>query len=104
MLAINSATDHIHIFIGLNPKQAFSDIMRFVKGDSSEFINKEKLTIGKFYWQEGYGAFTNSHSQLTDVIRYINNQKQRHLEMNFRDEYIKLLHRYNVDFNEAYIF
>jgi len=104
MLAINSATDHTHMLIGLNPKQAISDIMRLVKGDSSEFINKEKLTIGKFHWQGGYGAFTNSHSQLTDVIRYISNQKQRHLEMSFRDEYLKLLQRYDVDYKEAYIF
>jgi putative transposase len=68
MLVINSAEDHIHIFIGLNPKQSISEIMRLVKGDSSEFVNKEKFTKRKFQWQEGYGAFNNSHSHIDAVV------------------------------------
>jgi putative transposase len=104
LLAINSATDHIHIFIGLSPKQSVSDLMRLVKGDSAEFVNKEKLTIGKFHWQEGYGAFTNSHSQLSDVIKYISNQKQHHSKRKFKDEYLDMLKAYDVEYNEKYIF
>src|SRR2546423_14646182 len=64
MLAINSVADHLHLFAGLNPVQSISEMMRLVKGDSSEFINKEKFTKRKFYWQGGYGAFSNSHSQI----------------------------------------
>lgn len=104
LLAINSATDHIHIFIGLNPKQSVSALMRLVKGDSAEFINKERLVMGKFQWQEGYAAFSNSHSQLNEVIRYINNQKEHHLKRNFKDEYLNILKIYDVEYNEQYVF
>jgi putative transposase len=89
MLAINSATDHIHLFIGLNPKQSISELMRLVKGDSSEFINKQTLFTTKFQWQEGYGAFSNSHSQIGAVIKYIADQKQHHRKKLFKEEYMK---------------
>jgi len=78
--------------------------MRLVKGDSSEFINKEKLTPGKFQWQDGYGAFSNSRSQLNSVTNYIKNQKQRHAEKSFREEYLDLLKKYEVNYDEQYIF
>jgi len=104
LLAINSATDHTHLFIGFDTKQSVSEIMRLVKGDSSEFINKEKLTPGKFQWQDGYGAFSNSRSQLNSVTNYIKNQKQRHAEKSFREEYLDLLKKYEVNYDEQYIF
>lgn len=104
MLAINSAYDHLHLFIGLNPKQSISNLMRLVKGDSSEFINKENLTVRKFHWQEGYGAFTNSRSQIDAVVKYIKNQKEHHKKTSFREEYLTILKDYNVDYDEKYIF
>jgi len=104
LLAINSAADHIHILIGLNPKQSISEIMQLVKGDSSEFINKEKLAAGRFQWQEGYGAFSNSQSQINAVIKYIANQKQHHQKKTFKEEYVELLKAYSIDYNEQYIF
>lgn len=104
LLAINSVTDHIHIFIGLNPKQSISDLMRLVKGDSSEFINKEKLTARKFHWQEGYGAFSNSRSQIDGVVKYILNQKEHHLKRTFREEYLEILKDYNIEYDERYVF
>ena len=104
MLAINSAEDHIHIFIGLNPKQSISEIMRLVKGDSSEFVNKEKFTKRKFQWQEGYGAFSNSHSQIDAVVKYILNQKTHHAKTYFKEEYIKILKDNNIEYDEKYIF
>ena len=104
LLAINSVTDHIHIFIGLNPKQSISDLMRLVKGDSSEFINKEKLTPRKFQWQEGYGAFSNSRSQIDGVVKYILNQKEHHAKKSFKDEYLEILKDYDVEFDERYVF
>jgi putative transposase len=73
LLAINTMSDHLHLFTGLNPKQSISDLMRLVKGDSSEFINKEGFTKRKFLWQEGYGAFSNSRSQIDGVVKYILN-------------------------------
>jgi putative transposase len=104
MLAINSAEDHIHIFIGLNPKQSISEIMRLVKGDSSEFVNKEKFTKRKFHWQEGYGAFSNSHSQIDAVVKYILNQKTHHAKTSFKEEYLKILKDNNIEYDEKYIF
>jgi putative transposase len=104
MLAINSAEDHIHIFIGLNPKQSIYEIMRLVKGDSSEFVNKEKFTKRKFQWQEGYGAFSNSHSQIDAVVKYILNQKAHHAKTSFKEEYLKILKENNIDYDEKYIF
>ncbi|MEO8886828.1 MAG: IS200/IS605 family transposase [Mucilaginibacter sp.] len=104
LLAINSASDHLHLFIGLNPNQSISELMRMVKGDSSEFINKEKLTKTKFSWQDGYGAFSNSRSQIDAVVKYIVNQKQHHLKKSFKDEYLEILKDYEVDYDEKYIF
>jgi len=104
LLAINSMPDHIHLFVGLNPTQSISDLMRLVKGDSSEFINKNGLTKSKFQWQDGYGAFSNSRSQIDSVVKYIVNQKQHHAKKNFRDEYLDMLRDYAVDFDEKYIF
>ena len=68
MLAINNMPDHIHIFIGLNPSQSISKIMQQVKGESSEWINREKLTEQIFRWQNGYGAFSYSRSHLSRVF------------------------------------
>jgi len=104
LLTINSVSDHLHLFIGLNPNQSISEIMRLVKGDSSEFINKEKLTKRKFHWQDGYGAFSNSRSQIDAVVKYIINQKQHHLKKSFRDEYLEILKDYNIEYDEKYIF
>jgi REP element-mobilizing transposase RayT len=104
LLTINSVSDHLHLLVGLHPKQSISEMMRLVKGDSSEFINKEGLTKRKFQWQEGYGAFSNSRSQIDSVIKYILNQKEHHRKKTFREEYIGMLKDYNIDFDEKYIF
>ncbi|MEO6523451.1 MAG: IS200/IS605 family transposase [Mucilaginibacter sp.] len=104
LLAINNVSDHVHILIGLNPTQSISELMRLVKGDSSEFINKEKLTTRKFNWQSGYGAFTNSKSQIDSVAKYILNQKEHHLKRTFKEEYLTILKDYDVDYNDQYVF
>jgi len=104
LLAINSVPDHLHLFVGLHPKQSISEMMQFVKGDSSEFVNKKNFTERKFSWQEGFGAFSNSHSQIDRVVKYINNQKTHHQKITFKDEYIGMLKDYKVDYNEKYVF
>lgn len=104
MLAINSAGDHSHMFIGLNPKQSIADLMRLVKGDSAEFINKHRLTERKFRWQEGYGAFSNSKSQINSVVKYILRQKEHHKKGDFHQEYTSILKDYGVSFDEKYLF
>ncbi|MGQ1946754.1 IS200/IS605 family transposase [Geofilum sp. OHC36d9] len=78
MLAINGMPDHIHFFIGLRPDCCLSDLIREVKKASNEFINENRLTSSHFYWQEGFGAFSHSHSQIDAVVKYILNQKEHH--------------------------
>ncbi|OOQ59274.1 IS200/IS605 family transposase [Mucilaginibacter pedocola] len=104
MLAINNMPDHLHMFVGLNPSQSISDLMRLVKGESSEWLNKEKLTRNKFQWQDGYGAFSHSKSQIDNVVKYIHNQQQHHQKVRFLDEYRKMLIDFEVEFDERYIF
>ena len=104
LLAINSVPDHLHLFVGLNPKQSISDMMRLVKGDSSEFINTQGFTKTKFQWQEGYGAFSNSRSHINGVVKYIMNQKKHHAKKTFTEEYREMLKSYAVEYDEQYIF
>jgi len=104
VLAVNNIPDHLHLFVGLSPTQSISDLMRLVKGDSSEWINKEKLTPTKFQWQDGYGAFSYSKSQIDKVVNYILNQQEHHKKTTFLEEYKQILKSFNVDFDERYIF
>ena len=104
MLAINNMPDHIHLLIGLNPKQSISDMIKMIKGDSSEWINNEKFTQRKFQWQEGYGAFSYGKSQVPNVVKYIRNQKEHHKKFTFIEEYKKLLQIFALEFDERNIF
>jgi putative transposase len=104
MISINNMPDHMHLFIGLNPEQSISRIMQQVKGDSSEWINKERLTERKFNWQSGYGAFSYAKSQINNVATYIENQQEHHRKKTFLDEYQKMLNDFEVDYNELYLF
>ena len=104
LLAINGMPDHIHILIGIKPSCCLSDLVREIKKSSNEFITENKLCKLAFNWQEGYGAFSYSHSQLDDVITYINNQKQHHQKKSFKEEYTDFLHKFNIDFEEQYLF
>jgi putative transposase len=104
MLAINGMPDHIHFLIGMRPSCCLSDLIREVKKSSNDFIKDNKLTKYKFNWQEGYGAFSYSHSQLKDVISYIMNQKKHHRKKTFKEEYLDFLEKFNVAFEEKYLF
>lgn len=104
LIAINGIEDHIHIFIGLKPNINISDLIRDVKANSARFINEKKLAMGKFEWQDGFGAFSYSHSQIDDVVKYINNQDEHHKKKTFKEEYMELLQKFNVEYDEKYIF
>jgi putative transposase len=104
MLAINNMPDHVHMLIGANPAHALSALMKQVKGESAEWIDRERLTKKQFRWQEGYGAFTFSKSHLPNVIAYIENQQTHHQKRTFLHEYRKVLQAFEVDFDERYIF
>lgn len=104
LLAINGMPDHLHIFIGLTPDCCLSDLLREIKKSSNNWINENKLTPAKFYWQEGFGAFSYSRSQIDSVVKYIMNQKEHHIKKTFKEEYLDFLKKYEIDYNEKYLF
>ena len=104
LIAINGMPDHLHLLFGMKPEIALSGLIRDVKSNSSKFINDKKLTQRKFEWQDGFGAFSYSHSQIDSVVKYIQNQEEHHKKMSFKDEYIELLKKFDVVYNETYIF
>jgi len=104
LIAINGMSDHIHSLVGLKPAMALADLVRDIKADSSDFINRKKWTRGRFCWQEGYGAFSYGHSQLDTIIRYIQNQERHHHRRSFKDEYLAWLKKFEIPFEEKYIF
>ncbi len=104
VLAINGMPDHIHIFFGMRPVQSLSDLMKYVKGDSSEWINKKKFIQGKFSWQEGFGGFSYAKSQIPQVISYIERQEEHHRKKSFIEEYTRFLKAFDVEYDERYIF
>jgi len=104
LISINGMSDHIHILIGLRPAMALADLVRDIKADSSNFVNKQKWLRGKFSWQEGYGSFSYGHSQLDTIIRYIQNQEKHHKRRSFKDEYLTWLKKYEIAFEAKYVF
>lgn len=104
MIAINGVRDHIHLLIGMKPTCCLSDLVREVKKASSVFIRENKFTSFKFEWQEGFGAFSYSHSSLDNVAKYVLNQKEHHRKKTFKDEYIEFLEKFEVDYKPEYLF
>jgi putative transposase len=103
-LSINGVGDHVHILFGLNPSVALSDIVRDIKNNSSKFINQKRWVSGHFEWQTGYGGFSYSRSQRSNVINYIDNQEEHHRNNSFRSEYLKILNAFEIEFEEQYVF
>jgi REP element-mobilizing transposase RayT len=104
MLAINGTSDHIHFLIGMKPSCRLSDLVREVKKSSNSFIKQKGFTRYNFEWQEGYGAFSYSHSAYDNVIKYIKNQKEHHRKRTFREEYLEFLEKFNIEFKNEYLF
>jgi len=103
-IIVNGMPDHIHIFVGLRPSQSIADLVRDIKSNSTNFINEKRWMKSKFSWQEGYGAFSYSHSQIKDVYNYILNQEERHRQKTFREEYLEFLKNFEVEYDEKYLF
>jgi REP-associated tyrosine transposase len=103
-IIINGVEDHVHCFIGLRPVVSVSELMKTVKAKSSKYINDHSLTPERFEWQEGYGVFSYSRSQISSVYRYIQNQEAHHQKQTFRDEYLEFLKSFKIDYDEQYIF
>ncbi|HEX2955869.1 MAG TPA: IS200/IS605 family transposase [Chitinispirillaceae bacterium] len=103
LIAINGTLNHIHIFVGYKPHQLIPDLLQDIKGDSSKWINNKRLVYGKFQWQEGYGAFSYSHSHIDRVVEYIKKQEEHHKRKCFKEEYMELLEKFAIPYNEKYI-
>jgi REP element-mobilizing transposase RayT len=103
-IIINGMPDHIHAFVGLKPAMRISDLVRDIKNNSSKFINDNKWLRGKFAWQEGYGVFSYSHSQIENVYNYILNQEEHHKKRSFKEEYLELLKKIEIEYNQKYLF
>ncbi len=96
--------DHVHLLVGLKPSIAISDLVRDIKAGSSKFITDNHWVKGKFNWQEGFGAFSYSRSQIDAVIKYILNQEEHHKKKTFREEYIYFLKKFEIEYDEKYLF
>ena len=103
-IIVNGVEDHVHCFLGLKPSVSISELMKTVKAKSSKYINDNQLTKSRFEWQEGYGAFSYSHSQINSVYKYIVNQEEHHKKQTFKEEYLEFLDKFEVPFDERYIF
>ena len=104
VIAINGMRDHMHVFIGMKPTIALSDLIRDIKAGSSGFINEQKWLRGKFNWQDGFGAFSHSQAEVDRVVRYIQTQEEHHKRKTFREEYTEMLKEFAVEFDEKYLF
>lgn len=104
MLSVFCMPDHTHVFVGLNPNQSISDLVNDLKTYSSGWINKEKLSLHHFNWQNGYGAFS-YHKKLVPIIgKYVDNQKTHHQNESFKTEYLNLLNEFDVEYQDQYLF
>jgi putative transposase len=104
LLSINGTPDHIHILLGLRPNQSLSDLLQNIKGSSSKWINERKFVKGKFSWQEGFGAFTYSKSEISRITDYIDSQKMHHDRKTFSEQYIEMLNEFGVEYDSRYVF
>ncbi len=102
--AIGGMPDHIHLLISIKPDISVSELVKDIKINSTKWINIKNMVPGKFQWQEGFGAFSYAHSQLDVVINYINNQEQHHSRKSFKDEYLEMLEKFKIEFDDQYLF
>jgi REP element-mobilizing transposase RayT len=103
-IIVNGVANHVHLFVGLKPSISVSDLVRDIKNNSSNFINEQKFVRGRFSWQEGFGSFSYSHSQIEQVYQYILNQEEHHKKKSFREEYLDFLKKNDVEYDEKYLF
>lgn len=104
LLAIGSMPDHIHIYVGYNLNQLIPDLVEEIKTSSNKWVKEKRLSKFKFSWQKGYGAFTNSKSQLDAVVKYVLNQEKHHRRKTFREEYLEILTKNEIEYKDEYLF
>lgn len=104
MLAIKAMPDHIHIFIGYSINQPLPKLVEKIKTSSNAWIKSNNLSKFKFDWQKGYGAFSHSQSQIDTVVKYVLNQEEHHKKHSFKNEYLKILKKNDIKYNDKYLF
>ncbi|MDD4086084.1 MAG: IS200/IS605 family transposase [Bacteroidales bacterium] len=102
--AIYCNPDHVHILVSIHPTISVSKLVEQIKSGSSKWLNEKRYLPGKFHWQEGYGAFTYSKSQIDQVVKYILNQPEHHKKRTFREEYLDFLEKFEIEYNPKYLF
>jgi len=100
-VAVGGMEDHLHILFHLPPSRSLADAMRVIKTNSSKWMNEHQA---QFTWQDGYGAFGVSESNIPAVVKYIHSQKQHHRKMTFEDEYLAFLKKHKIDFDPRFVF
>jgi len=104
LLAIGAMPDHLHILLGYNLNHLIPDLVEEIKTSSNAWIKRERLSKFNFAWQKGYGAFTYSHEQIDYVVKYILSQEEHHKRELFREEYMGMLIRNEIEFKDEYVF
>ena len=103
VIKVGGFTDHIHILCMLSTKVALMKLLEEVKSHSSKWIKTKGAGYETFYWQDGYGAFSVNPSEVSTVIAYIANQQEHHTKKTFKDEYRSILKKYDVVYDEQYV-
>ena len=103
-LAIGGHKNHVHLFFEYHPDTMVSNVVAITKANTSKWINDNKMILGHFEWQRGYGGFSYSRSQRDNVIQYIMKQKEHHKKKTFREEYMDLLNKFEIPFDDRYLF
>ena len=103
-IIVNGVEDHIHCFLSLKPVVSISELMKTVKAKSSKYINDNRLTPQRFEWQAGYGVFSYNQRNVNMIFNYVKNQREHHRAKSFREEYLGLLHEFQIEYDEQYIF
>lgn len=103
-IIVNGVEDHVHVFVGLKASMNISDLARDLKNNSSKFINEKGYLKTKFEWQVGFGAFSYSSSHIDNVYKYIQNQEQHHKKKAFKKEFLELLKKYEIEYDDKYLF
>jgi REP element-mobilizing transposase RayT len=104
LFAVFAMPDHVHILVSMSPTVSISDLVRDIKAGSSKFINDKKWMNEKFNWQEGYGAFSYSKSNIDLVVKYILNQEEHHKNKSFKNEYLEFLEKFEIEYDFKYLF
>jgi putative transposase len=102
-LEIGGTNDHMHLLAKFKSAISVSEMLGRIKANSSKWANENKMELRKFGWQEGYGAFSVSESQVNSVVKYIRGQEEHHRKQTFQEEYVALLQKHGIEYDEKYL-